>query len=603
MPARGFAQTAWPQITRNFTGFPHAWSNQVHQASAVNIWRRKALWINGPLAVAVVAIAGVSYASATGGTASAAPQTSAVARGTVMATVSASGSLEPGRDLGLSFTTGGKVTAIDVRPGQRVSAGQVLARVDATSSRQSLATARASLAAAEAALTAAEQGETQAQKAAASAQAASAYAQVQSARSALSHERNVVAANRASLEQQVSAAQATLNAAQSQLSSDKSKLASDQAKEQTDCASDPSGSACSADKSAVASDQSQVGQDNSAVLQDTNSLKSAKANLNVGLAQESQSLAQAQQSVNTAQKSYQATLASNASNASPSQSQIAQDQATVTNDTVTLQQAQTSLHGTVLRAPVAGTVASITNNIGDYVSSGGSSSGSGSTGSSGSTSSGSGSSSTTSSSGGAATNPSGPGTGAGGAGATSSASGFIVLTDLSGLLVHADFAETDAAKIKIGAGAAVTVNALPNDNLSASVAQVDPTSTTSNSVVQYGVTLTLSKQMSALRPGQSVSVSVITAQASNALYVPSSAVSTAGGQSTVRVADASGTTRTVSVTIGVQGDSSTQILSGLRLGQRVVTSAGSSGSGGFPAGGFPGGGGLGGGFGGGVGGR
>jgi multidrug efflux pump subunit AcrA (membrane-fusion protein) len=165
-----------------------------------------------------------------------------------------------------------------------------------------------------------------------------------------------------------------------------------------------------------------------------------------------------------------------------------------------------------------------------------------------------------------------------------------VLTGLSGLLVHADFAETDAAKIKLGSGASVTVNALPNGNMSATVAQIDPTSTTNNSVVQYGVTLTLSKQASGLRPGQSVSVSVITAEATNALSVPSSAVTTTGGQHTVRVVGASGQERTVSVTIGVQGDSSTQIVSGLTAGEKVATSASSGGSGGgFPGGGFPGG--------------
>jgi multidrug efflux pump subunit AcrA (membrane-fusion protein) len=198
----------------------------------------------------------------------------------------------------------------------------------------------------------------------------------------------------------------------------------------------------------------------------------------------------------------------------------------------------------------------------------------------------------------AATRPSGPGTGAGGAGVTSSTSGFIVLTGLSGLLIHADFAETDAAKIKMGSGASVTVNALPTGSMSATVAQIDPTSSTNSSVVQYGVTFTVARQPAGLRPGQSVSVSVITAEATNTLSVPSSAVTTAGGQHTVRVVSAGGQERTVAVTIGVQGDTSTQIMSGLTAGEKVATSATSgSSSGGFPAGGFPGGrfGGLGGG--------
>ena len=572
--------------------------------SAVTIWRSKWLWINGPLVAAILTIAAISYAAVGANGASAAPQTSTVTRATVLATVSASGTVEPDRNLGLNFTTGGKITAIDVHAGQRVGAGQVLARVNGTSSRQSLEEARASLAAARAALTAAEQGETPQQKAAASAQAASSYAQVKSARSSLAHERRVVAADKASLRQQVSAARSALTSARSQLSADAAKLASDQAKEKRDCASDPSGSACSADKSAVASDGSQVAGDKSTVVQDTNSLNSAKASLRSGLAQDSQAIAAAVQSVKTAEDSYRATLASNVSSATPSNSTIAQSKATVTHDLVLVQQDPRALNGTVLRAPVAGTVASISNNIGDTVSSSG---GSGGTGSSSSSSSSSGSSSAGGSSGGsssstssgvAATRPFGPGTGAGGAGVTSTASGFIVLTGMSGLLIHADFAETDAAKIKLGSGASVTVNALPTGNMSATVDQIDPTSTTSSSVVQYGVTFSLSKQAAGLRPGQSVSVSVVTAEATNTLSVPSSAVTTAGGQHTVRVVNAAGQERTVTVTIGVQGDTSTQIVSGLTAGEKVATSASSGGSGGgFPAGGFPGGrfGGLGGG--------
>lgn len=561
--------------------------------------RRKSLWVNGPLAAAVVAVAVFSYATVGSSGASAAPQTSPVAGGTVLATVSASGTLQAPRNLGLNFYTGGRVTAIYVRVGQRVRAGQVLARVDATSSRQSLSTARASLAAAEAALAAADQGETAAQRSAANAQAASADAQVRAAESALAQERKVVAANAASYEQQVDAAQSTLSFDQAQLNRDEAKLAQAEQQEQQDCSKDPTGSACQQDKSTVSSDQSTVDQDKSTVLQAQNNLSTAKEDRATGLARDRQSIAQDQSSVNTAKKSYQSTVASNTSNATPSQSQIAQDESTVTSDRVQVEQAQEALRGTTLTAPAGGTIASISNNIGDYVSgtsssggSGGSSStgsgsGSSSTGSSGSSGSGGGGSSSSGSSSGSGavtTNPSGPGTGSGGAAATTSATGFMVLTGLSGLEVYANFAETDAAKVRIGAGASVTVNALPSQQLSGTVVQIDPTSTTNNSVVDYGVTLTLGKQVSALRPGQTVSVSVITAEASNALYVPSSAVSTAGGQSTVKVSGANGQQRTVPVTIGVQGDSTTQILSGLHAGERVVTSASSSG---FPAGGFP----------------
>ena len=104
-----------------------------------------------------------------------------------------------------------------------------------------------------------------------------------------------------------------------------------------------------------------------------------------------------------------------------------------------------------------------------------------------------------------------------------------------------------------------------------------------------------------------MSVSVITGEANNALYVPAMAVTTADGVSTVEVVGANGAEERVIVTLGVQGPTDDQILSGLTEGEKVVasTASSSSSSTGFPFGGFPGGGGvarLGGGGGGGRGG-
>lgn len=177
-----------------------------------------------------------------------------------------------------------------------------------------------------------------------------------------------------------------------------------------------------------------------------------------------------------------------------------------------------------------------------------------------------------------------------------------MLTDLSNLLVQADFDETDAASLREGAAATVTMEGTATAQaLSASVAEIDPTSTTSSGVVDYGVTLALTQHGTGLKSGESVSVSVITAEANNALYVPATAVTTAGTTSTVVVVGANNTERSVPVTLGVQSSTDDQILTGLTLGEKVLTStaAPSSGTG---TGGFPfrvGGGGLGGGLGGG----
>jgi len=176
-----------------------------------------------------------------------------------------------------------------------------------------------------------------------------------------------------------------------------------------------------------------------------------------------------------------------------------------------------------------------------------------------------------------------------------------VLTNLSNLVVAATFDETDATSLKIGAAATVTPEGVTGASaISATVEEIDPTSTTSSGVVDYGVTLALANQPADLKTGESVSVSVITGQASNAIYVPATAVTTAGTTSTVVVVGTNNAETTTPVTLGVQGSTDDQILTGLTVGQRVLTSTAtaSTGTGGFSGGGgFRVGGGLGGGLG------
>jgi multidrug efflux pump subunit AcrA (membrane-fusion protein) len=249
--------------------------------------------------------------------------------------------------------------------------------------------------------------------------------------------------------------------------------------------------------------------------------------------------------------------------------------------------AQAGVDGTVLKAPMAGTVTAVNGTLGSS-SSGSSSSSSGSSSGGSSAAGGSGTSSSSSSS--------------------SSSSGFVEIADLTKMQVSAAFAEADATKLKEKQVAQVTWNALSGTTATAKVSAVDPSGTTSNSVVTYGVTLALDKVPTGAKVGQTVSVSVTTGSVENATYVNSAAVTTVGTRHTVTVVS-NGTQEARQVEIGLEGDEATQITSGVEVGEQVVlkttTTSTNSNSGGFPGGGnFPGGGSLGGGgnFGGGTGG-
>jgi macrolide-specific efflux system membrane fusion protein len=254
-----------------------------------------------------------------------------------------------------------------------------------------------------------------------------------------------------------------------------------------------------------------------------------------------------------------------------------------------VQDAQTALDNTTLYAPGAGTVTAVNGTVGQQSSSGSSSSSQSTTSSSGSGQGGQGSSNSSTATSSSATS-----------------TGFITITNMTGLVVNTSVAEIDVSKVKAGQKATVTLNALPDKPVQATVSSINLTPTTSGSVVSYGAQLALTSPPDGLRPGQSASVVITVAEAENALSVPAAAVTTAGNTNIVTVQE-NGQNVSRQVQVGIRGESTVQITSGLTEGENVVltataatgtsgtgrTGTGTGGTGGFPGGGtggFPGGG-------------
>ncbi len=83
------------------------------------------------------------------------------------------------------------------------------------------------------------------------------------------------------------------------------------------------------------------------------------------------------------------------------------------------------------------------------------------------------------------------------------------------------------------------------------------------------VTFDLAANPAGARPGLTVSLSVVVAQSDDVLHVPSGAVHGAGRGTSVIAIGADGARRSIPVTIGLAGDGTTAIVSGLHAGQRV----------------------------------
>jgi multidrug efflux pump subunit AcrA (membrane-fusion protein) len=107
--------------------------------------------------VVVAAVAAGLWLSRGGGVVPVAANTAVVQRGTVTAAVSAAGTVQSSQTRGLSFGSAGTVTELDVRAGDLVTAGQVLARIDPVDAQAAVDSANNRVNDASDALTKAEQ--------------------------------------------------------------------------------------------------------------------------------------------------------------------------------------------------------------------------------------------------------------------------------------------------------------------------------------------------------------------------------------------------------------------------------------------------------------
>ena len=143
-----------------------------------------------------------------------------------------------------------------------------------------------------------------------------------------------------------------------------------------------------------------------------------------------------------------------------------------------------------------------------------------------------------------------------------------MIANLSQLAITANIAEADASKIKLGQPAQIT---FPGTTTTAtgSVVQITPQSTVTNNVVLYPITVAVDSAPPGVGVGASASLAIQTDTKDSVLRVPTAAITTQGDRHTVTVRRG-GADAVVPVLIGVQGDSDTEVLSGVAEGDTVV---------------------------------
>jgi macrolide-specific efflux system membrane fusion protein len=135
--------------------------------------------------------------------------------------------------------------------------------------------------------------------------------------------------------------------------------------------------------------------------------------------------------------------------------------------------------------------------------------------------------------------------------------------------------EVDAPKVQAGQKVNITMDAHSGKAFTGIVLAVDVSGTSSSGVSSYPAIILMNPTELPIYPNMSVSATIITNIEADVLLVPSTAITTSKGKSTVRVIK-DGKETTANVEIGNNNDTQTIIKSGLAGGETIVTGSSTS---------------------------
>ena len=160
-------------------------------------------------------------------------------------------------------------------------------------------------------------------------------------------------------------------------------------------------------------------------------------------------------------------------------------------------------------------------------------------------------------------------------GSTASATAIVTLFDLNSLQVTVQVNEADIAKVQVGDPVTFRVSAFPNKTFTGKVLTIQPAGTVSSNVVSYNVACSIqSVDGASLYPGMTATATVITARRENVLIVPNAAISfaqSAAGQQLVARPTAAAPTARPTSTSGNATEGTVMTLQGTRLIAKPVT--------------------------------
>lgn len=155
------------------------------------------------------------------------------------------------------------------------------------------------------------------------------------------------------------------------------------------------------------------------------------------------------------------------------------------------------------------------------------------------------------------------------ASASNSSTSTSIVAIANGLEIIAKVPEVDISQIKIGQEVEIIADAFPSEVFKGKVRLIAPEAVIEQNVTSFQVRVTLETGKDKLQSGMNTDLRFIGQVIDTALVVPTVAIVTQNGKTGLLVADEKGKPKFQPVTIGTTVDNQTQILSGVKIGDRV----------------------------------
>lgn len=146
--------------------------------------------------------------------------------------------------------------------------------------------------------------------------------------------------------------------------------------------------------------------------------------------------------------------------------------------------------------------------------------------------------------------------------------GYIYNTKDMGMWVEVD--DVDVLLVQQGAPVKITVDALPNETFEGEVMQVATMGQDRNGIPRFGVDIRVIGGPQ-LRPGMQAKAHIDAGSAKNVLLVPLEAIFEEDGSPKVEILNKDGTTKVVTVELGLMNDRVAEVKSGVSEGELVIT--------------------------------